>query len=197
MVVIENMEFSGFPGRDQDGLRLLTYAGRVAWFRHRFKLVFFTPFRRLVALEGPDCYTWLCVMNLAGSAIEALANLCVPRGQDHQKVNLFLDRYFEGFRGIAFQLDDPRPERGEARTAAEHFTSIFEAAWPIRSVSSGAGCSIARKLVNPSQDTFSPRDRDRPANTASASFPGTLCRTSSVRARPLSMPSRTLQMGIP
>jgi hypothetical protein len=125
MVVIENMEFSGFPGRDQDRLRLLTHAGRVSWFRHRFNLVFFTPFRRLVGLEGPDCYTWLCVMNLAGSAIEALANLCVPRGQDYQKVDLFLDRYFEGFRGIAFELDDPRPERGEARTAAEHFYKYF------------------------------------------------------------------------
>jgi hypothetical protein len=126
MMVIEDMEFSGFPGRDLDGLRLLSYAGRVAWFRHRFNLVFLNPFRRLVALEGPDCYTWLCVMNLAGSAVEALANLCVPRGRDHQKVDLFLDRYFEGFRGNTLRLDDPRPERGvEARTAAAQFYKYF------------------------------------------------------------------------
>jgi hypothetical protein len=57
MVVIEEMRFSGFPGRDQDGLRHLTYAGRVAWFRYRFNLVFLTPFQRFVALEGPDCYS--------------------------------------------------------------------------------------------------------------------------------------------
>jgi hypothetical protein len=125
MVVIEEMQFSGFPGRDQDGLRHLTYAGRVAWFRYRFNLVFLTPFQRFIALEGPDCYTWLCVMNLAGSAIEALANLCVPQGQDHQKFPLFLERFFQGFRDAALQLDDPRRGRGEARTAAEHFYKYF------------------------------------------------------------------------
>lgn len=125
MVLIEEMQFSGFPGRDQAALRQLTYAGRVAWFRYRFNLVFLTPFRRFVALDGPDCYTWLCVMNLAGSAIEALANLSVPRGHDHQKYSLFLERFFVGFRGIALHLDDPRPGRSEARTAADHFYKFF------------------------------------------------------------------------
>jgi hypothetical protein len=126
VVVIEGMEFSGFPGRDADLLRLLSYAGRVAWFRHRFGLVFLTPFRQLVALEAPDCYIWLCVMNLAGSAIEALANLCVPRGRDHEKMDVFLNCYFEGLRENALRLDDPRPERGvEARTAAAHFYKYF------------------------------------------------------------------------
>jgi hypothetical protein len=107
MTIIENMHFSGFPGRDQDNLRQLSYEGRIAWFRYRFNLVFLTPFRRLVALEAPDCYIWLCAMNLAGSAIEALANLCVRRGHDHEKVPSFLDQYFEGFRGNTLQLDDP------------------------------------------------------------------------------------------
>lgn len=55
MVLLEEMHFSGFPGRDQAGLRQVTYAGTVAWFRYRFNLVFLTPFRRLVALEGTDC----------------------------------------------------------------------------------------------------------------------------------------------
>ena len=64
-------------------------------------------------------------MNLAGSAIEALANLCVPQGHDHEKVPLFLERFFEGFRNSALQLNDPRRGRGEARTAAEHFYKYF------------------------------------------------------------------------
>lgn len=97
----------------------------MAWFRYRFDLVFLTPFRRLVGLEGPDCYTWLCVMNLAGSAIEALANLYVPRGHDHEKFRIFMERFFDGFRGVVLPLDDPRPERGEARTPEAHFYKYF------------------------------------------------------------------------
>lgn len=74
-MLINGLEFSGFPGRDSANLHGLDYAGRVAWLRYRFNLVFLTPFRRLLALESPDCYIWLCVFELAGAAIYALSNL--------------------------------------------------------------------------------------------------------------------------
>ena len=121
------LEFSGFPGRDSDNLRRLDYAGRVEWFRYRFNLVFLTPFRRLVALEGPDCYVWLCVMELTGAAIHALANLAIGQGSDRAKFTAFLDAYLPTFGNVDLQLDDPRGRRPNelARTPADHFYKFF------------------------------------------------------------------------
>ena len=126
-MLIEDMEFSGFPGRDADHLPRLTYAGRVKWFRFRFELVFLTPFRRLVALESPDCYVWLCVIDLAGSAVQALANLSIGQGPDHAKFAAFLDRYLAGFAAATLRLDDPRPDRNGAAAVspAQHFYKFF------------------------------------------------------------------------
>jgi hypothetical protein len=124
---IAGLEFSGFPGRDSANLRTLDYAGRVAWFRYRFELVFLTPFRRLVGLESPDCYIWLCVFELAGGAISALANLAIGQGQDHAKFTATLKSYMPTFARATFALDDPRPGRHgqRATTPAEHFYQFF------------------------------------------------------------------------
>ncbi len=125
-MVIQGLEFSGFPGRDSDNLRRLDYAGRVEWFRFRFDLVFLTPFRRLVELEGPDCYVWLCVTTLCGAAIHALANLTIGRGSDPEKFTVFLDRYLPAFSRANFELNDPRGRGNDiARTHAEHFYKFF------------------------------------------------------------------------
>lgn len=126
IMLIQGMECSGFPGRDSELLRRLDYAGRVDWFRFRFGLVFLTPFRRLVALESPDCYVWLCVVELAGSAIHALANLSVGRGSDHTKFTAFLNTYLRGFADSPLRLDDPRADRnGGAVSPADHFYKFF------------------------------------------------------------------------
>jgi hypothetical protein len=124
---IQGMEFSGFPGRDSENLKRLDYAGRVEWFRYRFNLVFLAPFRQLIALEGPDCYVWLCVMELAGSAVHALANLAIGNGSDHAKFTAFLSEYLPTFAHANLQLDDPRGGRPNevARTAADHFYRFF------------------------------------------------------------------------
>lgn len=127
MMEIQGLEFSGFPGRDSDNLRRLDYAGRVEWFRYRFKLVFLVPFRRLIELDGQECYVWLCVMELAGSAIHALANLAIGNGSDHAKFAAFLNTYLPVFAGANLQLDDPRAGRHNeiARTPADHFYKYF------------------------------------------------------------------------
>ena len=124
---IQGWEFSGFPGRDSDKLRRLDYAGRVEWFRYRFNLVFLVPFRRLIGLDGPECYVWLCVMELAGSAIFALANLAIGNGSDHAKFTAFLNTYLPTFVHANLQLDDPRGGRPNeiARTPADHFYKFF------------------------------------------------------------------------
>src|SRR5580698_1524587 len=126
-MVIQGFDFSGFPGRDAENLRRLNYAGRVEWFRYRFNLVFLTPFRRLVELEGPDCYIWLCFMTLCGAAIHALANLTLGRGSDHEKFTSFLNTYLPTFSRADFELNDPRAGRPNdvARTPAEHFYKFF------------------------------------------------------------------------
>jgi hypothetical protein len=126
-MLIQGLEFSGFPGRDSENLRRLDYAGRVRWFRYRFNLVFLTPFRQLIALEGPDCYVWLCVMELAGAAIHALANLAIGRGSDHAKFTSFLNLYLPTFANVTLHLDDPRGGRPNeiSRTPADHFYKFF------------------------------------------------------------------------
>lgn len=124
---IEGLEFSGFPGRDSANLRMLDYDGRVAWFRYRFELVFLTPFRRLVGLESPDCYIWLCVFELAGAAISALANLAIGQGNDCAKFTATIHRYMPTFARATFPLDDPGSGRHgqRATTPAEHFYRFF------------------------------------------------------------------------
>jgi hypothetical protein len=127
VMMIQGLVFSGFPGRDAENLRRLDYAGRVEWFRHRFDLVFMTPFRRLVELEGPDCYVWLCIMTLCGAAIHALANLAIGRGSDPEKFSAFLNTYLPTFAHADFELNDSRAGRPNevARTPAEHFYKFF------------------------------------------------------------------------
>lgn len=124
---IQGLEFSGFPGRDAENLRRLDYRGRVEWFRFRFELVFRTPFRRLVATEGPDCYVWLCLMELLGAAISSLANLTTRHGNDHAKFTAFLRRYLPTFDNAQLQLDDlsgGRPNE-RATTPGDHLYKFF------------------------------------------------------------------------
>lgn len=127
IMLIQGLEFSGFPGRDAENLRRLDYTGRVDWFRYRFNLVFLTPFRRLVEMEGADCYVWLCVVTLTGAAVHALANLAIGGGSDSAKFSAFLNAYLPAFARVDFELDDPCPGRANevARTAAEHFYKFF------------------------------------------------------------------------
>ena len=84
------------------------------------------PFRRLVELEGPDCYIWLCVLELAGAASQALANLAIGRGTDHAKFTVFLNRYLPSFAHVQLELDDLRGGRPNerARTPQIIFTSF-------------------------------------------------------------------------
>jgi hypothetical protein len=56
---IEGREFSGFPGRDAQALRELTFAGRVAWLR--IKMEFFNSHRHLRPLTQfwrAECLNW-------------------------------------------------------------------------------------------------------------------------------------------
>lgn len=124
---IRGLELSGFPGRDAENLRRLDYRERVEWFRFRFDLVFRTPFRRLVAAEAPDCYVWLCVMELAGAAISALANLAIGRGHDHAKFTTFVETYLPAFRNLGTPLNDISEGRENQRaiTPADHFYKFF------------------------------------------------------------------------
>jgi hypothetical protein len=126
-MVIQGMQFSGFPGRDSGNLRTLNYAGRVEWFRYRFELVFLTPFRRLVALESNNCYVWLCVMELVGAAIQALANLAIGQGNGHEKFCAFVSTYLPVFARVNLDLQDPTGGRRNkvARTPADHLYKFF------------------------------------------------------------------------
>jgi hypothetical protein len=123
---IEDLEFSGFPGRDATNLRQLGYEGRLAWFRFRLRLVFLTPLLSLLQSESADCYIWLCVMTLAGSAISALADFA-SRGADSEKFCHFLNTYLPAFQQAAFALEDPTwNTRGQAaRTPAQQFYKFF------------------------------------------------------------------------
>jgi hypothetical protein len=105
-LVIQGLDFSGFPGGDANNLRHLDYPGRVAWFKFRFELVFATPFQRLLTLEDPDCYIWICAMSLIGSAVTSLADFA-GRGSDPDKFARFVNRYLPTFSQSAFHLHDP------------------------------------------------------------------------------------------
>lgn len=122
---IQGLDFSGFPGRDAGNLRQLNYIGRVAWFKFRFELVFGTPFQRLLTLESPDCYIWICAMSLIGSAVTSLADF-LGRGSDPEKFARFMDRYFPVFTQAGFQLHDPQGTRSsQALSASEQFYRYF------------------------------------------------------------------------
>lgn len=123
---IQGLEFSGFPGRDAGNLRHLNYGGRVAWFKFRFELVFLTPFTRLVASEGPNCYVWLCVMNLAGAAFSSLADFA-GRGSDPDKFAAFLNLYLPTFTRAGFVLHDPtaNARNRSAASATAQFYRFF------------------------------------------------------------------------
>jgi hypothetical protein len=71
---IEGMKFTGFARLDMENLVKLDYPGRVKWLKYRFGLIFLTPFRKFVELDGADCYVWLCVVSLLCTAVEALAD---------------------------------------------------------------------------------------------------------------------------
>ena len=145
---IQGMKFSGFPGHDSDNLRRLDYAGRVEWFRYRFNLVFLTPFRRLIALEGPDCYVgcvswnWLALpfthWRILRSGMEAttqssrasLTPTCLRlRVRISSRMTLV---------GVA-----PTKSRGRPQIT---FISSFEVAWPTPSALIGGAFSIGKRF---------------------------------------------------
>lgn len=125
-IEISGLPFTGFPGRDSANLRPLAYPSRVRWLRYRFDLVFLTPFAALRKAEGPDCYIWLCVLNLLCAAIEALSKFEFD-GNDRECFVGFVEKYLgDEFRQRALRLYDPRPGRfAPAATPAEHLYKYF------------------------------------------------------------------------
>ncbi len=123
---IQGMNFTGFARIDMDKLIQLDYAGRVNWLKHRFELVFLTPFRRLVALDGPDCYIWLCAVSLLCTAVEALADFEFA-GSGVQRFSAFIEKYLSSdFKSAGLHLDDPRPDKWQvAATPAQHLYKYF------------------------------------------------------------------------
>jgi hypothetical protein len=123
---IQGMNFTGFARIDMDKLIQLDYAGRVNWLKHRFELVFLTPFRRLVALDGPDCYIWLCAVSLLCTAVEALADFEFA-GRGVQRFSAFIEKYLSSdFKSAGLHLDDPRPDKWQvAATPAQHLYKYF------------------------------------------------------------------------
>lgn len=111
---------------DLDKLVQLDYVGRVNWLRHRFELVFLTPFRKFVALDGQDCYVWLCATSLLCTAVEALADFEFT-GSGVQKFSAFTEKYFsEDFKSAGLELDDPKPDKWQtAATPAQHLYKYF------------------------------------------------------------------------
>jgi len=125
-IEIAGLEFTGFPGRDSANLRALDYTQRVRWLRYRFELVFLTPFQELRKLECPDCYIWLCVVNLLCAAVEALSKFEFT-GTDRDCFVQFVEKYFSAdFRQARLNLYDPRPQRrAGAVTPAQHLYKYF------------------------------------------------------------------------
>jgi hypothetical protein len=89
--IIEGREFSGFPGRDAQALRELTFAGRVAWLRYRYDLVFADAFRTLLDADNHGPYIWLSVINLLCTAIKAFSGFEF-KGRDQQRFIVGLSR---------------------------------------------------------------------------------------------------------
>ena len=123
---MQGMKFTGFARLDMDKLVQLDYAGRVNWLKHRFELVFLTPFMRFVGLDGQDCYVWLCAVSLLCTAVEALADFEFT-GSGVQRFSAFIEKYFSSdFKSAGLHLDDPRPDRGQvATTPAQHLYKYF------------------------------------------------------------------------
>jgi hypothetical protein len=124
-IEIEGQTFTGFFGRDFDAdkLRALSHTGRVQWLRFRFGLVFLAPFKRLRALDSDDCYIWLCVMNLACGAIEALASYEFA-SDTMTAFARFVEKYFSPDWKQPLGLHDLRPHRAITRPA-EHLYRYF------------------------------------------------------------------------
>ena len=106
--IIEDREFSGFPGRDSHALRELTFAGRAAWLRYRYDLVFAAAFRTLLDADNHGPYIWLCAVNLLCTAIQALSGFEF-NGTDQQRFISFVEKYFPDFVNAGLHLSDPRP----------------------------------------------------------------------------------------
>jgi hypothetical protein len=122
---IAGLQFTGFPGRDSSNLRLLDYNHRIQWLRYRFSLVFLTPFNELRKLESPDCYVWLCILNLLCAAVEALSKFEF-RGSDRNCFVGFVAKYFNPqFTRSALNLHDPGSRYARAVTPAEHLYKYF------------------------------------------------------------------------
>jgi len=122
---IHGISFSGFARNDLEKLICLDYAGRVSWLKHRFELVFLAPFRKFLAMDGPDCYIWLCTVSLLCTAVEALADFEF-RGAGMHKFSAFVEKYFsDDFKSAHLHLDDPKPGKNAASTPAEHLYKYF------------------------------------------------------------------------
>jgi hypothetical protein len=122
---IAGLQFTGFPGRDSANLRLLDYNQRIQWLRYRFSLVFMTPFNELRKLERPDCYIWLCILNLLCAAVEALSKFEF-HGSDRDCFVGFVEKYFGAqFTSSALNLHDPGPRYARAVTPAQHLYKYF------------------------------------------------------------------------
>jgi len=123
---IAGLQFTGFPGRDSANLRRLNYSQRIQWLRYRFDLVLMVPFNELRRLERPDCYIWLCIINLLCAAVEALSTFEFD-GIDRDCFVGFVEKYFgPQFQHSTLNLHDPRPRRhGGALTPAQHLYKYF------------------------------------------------------------------------
>jgi hypothetical protein len=123
--IIEEREFSGFPGRDAHALRELTFVGRVAWLRYRYDLVFADAFQTLRDADNQGPYIWLCIINLLCTAIQAFSGFEFG-GSDQQRFIAFVEKYFPAFVNSGLHLSDPRRRRRDnAQTPAEHLYKFF------------------------------------------------------------------------
>ncbi|HLJ88553.1 MAG TPA: hypothetical protein VKZ53_17165 [Candidatus Angelobacter sp.] len=128
MIEIEGRSFTGFAGFDAGDLPQLSYIGHLQWLKHRYELVFLTPFKKLVGLDSSDCYVWLCVTNLLCAAVEAFADFEFD-GTGMERFSGFVEKYFSAeFTTSRLTLDDPRP-RGNppvaVTTPAQHLYKFF------------------------------------------------------------------------
>lgn len=124
-ITIDDIHFSGFPGRDFPDLARLTFRGRVDWVEYRFQAFFLETFDRIVALEH-ETYVWLCVVNLLTSAVDALAHFEFDNDSGPERFARFVERYFDPIFTRPMRLSEPPNAHGRpARTSAEHFYKYF------------------------------------------------------------------------
>jgi hypothetical protein len=125
LITIDDIYFSGFPGRDFPDLACLTFRGRVDWVEYRFKAFFLETFDRIVALEH-ETYVWLCVVNLLTSAVDAFAHFEFDDDSGPERFAGFVERYFYPIFTRPMQLSEPTNAHGRpARISAEHFYKYF------------------------------------------------------------------------